>query len=115
MNRIIEHFTDQSQTRVFQGWKTLPNGRQVGILSEPMASPLSFEHDDEADHSGPMQEGCDSCHMIHLARRYPNLKTKKERRDYIRKMRETMAHFGDENPAASEEIAAILDAAWKRI
>lgn len=107
LQRIVDHLTDQTLTRVFQGWKTLPNGRTVGVLSEPMASPLSFEHDDDADHSGDMQRGCPSCFLIHGARKLPSL-SKTKQKALAKEMRAALATFGDENPQATEDILSIL-------
>ena len=107
LERIVSHFTDQAITRVFMGWKTLPNGRTVAVLSEPMASPLSFEHDNEADHSGPMQRVCPSCFLIHAARALPGL-NKTKRKAMIKEMRAALATFKDENPEATDDILSIL-------
>lgn len=105
LQRIADHFTDQLQARVFLGF----DARGKGMLSEPMASPLSFAHDDDADHSGDMQRGCASCFLIHASKRLPSLK-KTAAKKLIREMRQALATFGDENPAASEDILGILKA-----
>lgn len=103
LSRIVDYFTDQQQTRVFHGFDV----RGKALLSEPMASPLSFAHDDGADHEGPLQRGCDSCFLINAARQLPSLK-KAAARNLIREMRQALARFGDENPAATEDITGIL-------
>ena len=103
MQRIIDHFTDQSMTRKFMGWDKYGKA----ILSDPMASPLSFIHNDSADHSGPLQRGCDSCFPINAARVLPDLKGKAQKA-WAKEMREAVARFGDENPEATADILDAL-------
>ena len=103
MNQIIDHFTDQQQTQLFQGFDKYGKG----IVKEIGPSPLSFAHDDTANHDGPMQEGCASCFLIHAARKLPSLK-KTAAKKLIRQMRQAVASFGDENQKASEDIMGIL-------
>ena len=103
MNQIIDHFTDQQQTQIFQGFDRYGKG----IVESIGPSPLSFAHDDTASHEGPMQEGCASCFLIHAARKLPSLK-KTAAKKLIRQMRQALATFGDENQKASDEILEIL-------
>ena len=117
LRRIIDHFTDQKNVQVFTGFgsaglgqstvNTTPEDLKRRYTTELGDSPLSFAHDDDADHSGPMQEGCPSCFLIHAAREVPSL-NKAEAKKLLKEMRQSLASFGDENPQASEDITDIL-------
>lgn len=117
LRRIIDHFTEQKNVQVFSGFgssglgqasvHTTPGDLKQRYTTTLGDSPLSFAHDDDADHSGPMQRGCDSCFLIHAARHLPSL-NKRDAKNLIKEMRQALARFGDENPAASQEIELIL-------
>ena len=117
LRRIIDHFTDQKNVQVFTGFgsaglgqssvNTTPDDLKRRYTTELGDSPLSFAHNDDADHEGPMQRGCPSCFLIQAARKLPSL-NKAEAKALIKEMRQAVASFGDENPVATEEIIDIL-------